>query len=236
MDFVSIPLSLQALYTGHCPGTVHWTLDKNTLIIVEWPRQPAHRPIAKLPIAAVEVATSAGPVIGGARGPVTQPARPIIVILAHWADPVTLVCSPRLRKVTPLPAACHRTHQVVPCVVGRAPWAAPQISWRMLPRRLCLCLLQVRIALQSLCCLPHPSSLAHTLVVLLDVLRCLLFCTVALAPPWHLLALTAWPWDVIPLDTGHSSSSRGGTQRQLKADAPPGHFCPVRDTWCCSTP
>ena len=24
-------LWLQALYTGHCPGTVHWTLDKQTI-------------------------------------------------------------------------------------------------------------------------------------------------------------------------------------------------------------
>ena len=112
-----------------------WTLGAPS-IVLERPRQAAYKPIANFPIATIEVAASATPIIAGASGPITPPATAPIVVLALRAHPIALVSPPPLGKRTPFPAACHATHQVAPRVHGLALPAAPQMSWKMLLRRL----------------------------------------------------------------------------------------------------
>ena len=112
-----------------------WTLGTPS-IVLEQPRPAAYKPIAKFPIATIEVAASATPIIAGASGPVTPPATAPIVVLALRAHPIALVSPPPLGKRTPFPAACHATHQVVPQVHGLALPTTPQMSWKMIFRRL----------------------------------------------------------------------------------------------------
>ena len=54
----------------------------------------AYKPIAKFPIAAIEVAASATPIIAGASGPVTPPATTPIVVQALRAHPIALFSPP----------------------------------------------------------------------------------------------------------------------------------------------
>ena len=105
-------------------------------IVAERPRQAAYKPIAKFPIATIEVATFATPIVGGTSGPIAPAAKAHIVVLALRADPIALAFPPRLGKRSPFPAAYHAAHQVVLQVQGGALAAAPQISWGMLLRRL----------------------------------------------------------------------------------------------------
>ena len=189
------PLWFKALYIGH------WTHDQS--IVAEWPRQATYSPIAKFAIASIDVATCATPIVGGASAPIT-PEAPEIMVLALLADPILL--TPGLGKLSPCSTAHHGRQQVVLQVVSRTLLAGPHIFWVMLLRRLKLHHLLIRLALQSLRSLPHPSLLADQLEVLLDVLLCPVFCLEACAPPWHAHALCAWPWDAT-LDTGHSSRS-----------------------------
>ena len=136
--------SVGSVMARSCPvakSTVHRTLDTPSIVVERL------RPAAYL----------------------TTPVKAPIVVLALISDPITLVSPPRLGKRTPFPAACHATLQVVPRVHGPALPAAPQVSWKMLLKRLWLCCLLIRLALLSLRCLPHPSSLAHQLVLLLGV-------------------------------------------------------------------
>ena len=195
---VAAALGLQSLYTGHCT----FTPSK----VVEWPRQATTGPIAKHSAAKIYVATFATPIVGGARFPITPPAKPLIVVLALGADPISFGFPPRLGKRTPFPAACHTTQQVVPHVQGRALTAGPHFFGSMLRRWLWQCCLLLRLVLESLRTLPHSSDLANELVQSLHVLLCPVSCPATLAPPWHVPALCALPWDAAR-DTGHSSSS-----------------------------
>ena len=108
--------SVDSVMARSCPvaqSTVHRTLDTPS-IVVERPRPAAYPPIAKFPIATIDVATFATPIVAGASSPVAPPAKAPIVVLAYGADPIALAFPPRLGKRTPFPA--ETTLQVVECV------------------------------------------------------------------------------------------------------------------------
>ena len=92
-----------------CTG--HWT----RLVEGVWPRQTAWwvTPIAKLSVAAIQVAAFAQPVSGGARGPIAYPAVSHVVVVALLAKPVAQVEPELLQEWTTLGAGRNSAMQVV---------------------------------------------------------------------------------------------------------------------------
>ena len=108
------PRWLKTLDTVHCLS-----------FVPKRPRETAHKLVAKLPIAAIEVSTHAAPIIAGACSPVAPPAYSPIMVVALWADPVTLVLPPWLGERAKLPTSRHTTLQLMHCVHSVALPAAP---------------------------------------------------------------------------------------------------------------